>query len=160
MGERVMKNPRNTDAATQGPLDREALGRIAWDAWWSMLSGPGESGDWIALPYARREMWCRAAEAVASAVRAAQPLPVEWRPGEGLTPVDRLKRIADLVSGLPHGPGTPGPGLELGESAEAFALLTEQTKRIDVPHLKRGEYVSVCINGLWIGASMPKTEGK
>lgn len=73
---------------------------------------------------------------------------------------DLLSIISDCVARLPHGPGTPGPGLELGESAEAYALLDEQTKRPEVPHLKRGEYVSVCINGLWIGASRPKTEGK
>lgn len=80
---------------------------------------------------------------------------------DSLTLADRLSLIADLVSGLPHGPGTPGPGLELGESVEAYELLTEAL--IDgAPGLDRPNenYVSVRINGLWFGASKPKTEGK
>ena len=77
-----------------------------------------------------------------------------------LTPAGRLSMIADLVSGLPHGTESDSPGLELGHSAEAFALVggipeTPACPGIDEPH-----YVARRLGGLWIGASMPKTEGK
>lgn len=90
----------------------------------------------------------------------ARKRPIAPVPSEGLTPADRLSLIADLVSGLPHGPGTPGPGLELGESAEAYALLSEMSVGRDSNYFERDRYTCVRINGLWIGASKPKTEGK
>lgn len=52
-------------------LDRDALGRLCWEAWWTKYAHPGEVGDWSSLPEERKEMWRCAAEAVAAAVPAA-----------------------------------------------------------------------------------------
>jgi len=129
-------------------LDREALGRIAWGAKHRMPPGA-----WDLVDEVGREGWMRAAEAVASAVRK----------GEGLTHPDRLKQIADLVSGLPHSGEPTEPALDLGPNADAFALVTELRKQhdgCDVQMEGERRFVHVYLNGLWIGASMPKTEGK
>lgn len=78
-----------------------------------------------------------------------------------LSGTDLLSIIADCVARLPHGPGTPGPALELGQSTEAHALICQMVRE-GAPGFCResDEYATAQINGLWIGASKPKTEGK
>lgn len=140
------------EAATQGPLDREALGRLAWSERWH----PGHPAglDFDRIDPEARESWCRAAAAVVAAVKGKAQPP---------RPVDRLSLIADLVSGLPHG---DAPGLELGHSVEGHALIRQMVldgaQGMSSEHMDSNgiDYACVRINGLWIGASKPKTEGK
>ena len=81
---------------------------------------------------------------------------------EAITHATRLRSIAYAVARLPHAGEGAGPSLELGESAEAADLLVSIAEGQD-PSLSfnRTEpgYAAVCIGGLWVGASRPKTGG-
>ncbi len=103
--------------STNEPADREALGRLAWDAWWAMYHRPGEVGDWSMLTAEGREQWCCAAEAASSAVRAGgegEIAALRRQVADASAPYERVEATLRWIR---EEPGAIEPGDTLAEAA-------------------------------------------